>query len=318
MRNYDTPWQCLFCTHPNVGGAHPVDDPNRNPHRCVMCEAPRPRPPREVVPHVHDDNVIPTVGGDEQSCTCEFRGIDNDDDQFNLDAAIAASLDSGNVNALEGHCVKRGCRNVPHSNGLCVECLILEVDVLREELEVANQMISYLQKELGAAVGLTEMGSSTVFHHTDNNNNKRDWSLNISDDRSNRKVGKDGEDEFDDLNVSSILNVTGMSADGKTDVLSQLAADYDSIHHNVDIPISTPFLAPRRVDGLPNDIGTATSPLLNTRLFDTTTTTKEKKKKKKKTTKNKKKKKKGYVGTMGLRGATADEANEMIAHGELI
>ena len=93
MRNYDTPWQCLFCTQPNVGGAHPVDDPNRNPHRCVMCEAPRPRPPREVVPHVLDDNVIPTVGGDEQSFTCEFRGIDNDDDQFNLDAAIAASLE---------------------------------------------------------------------------------------------------------------------------------------------------------------------------------------------------------------------------------
>jgi hypothetical protein len=181
-------------------------------------------------------------------------------------------------------------------------------------------MISYLQKELRAAVGLTEMGSSTIFHHTDNNNNKRDWSLNISDDRSNRKVGKDGEDEFDDLNVSSILNVTGMSADGKTDVLSQLAADYDSIHHNVDIPTSTPFLAPRGEDGLPNDTGTATSPLLSTRLFSTTTTTKdkEKKKKKKKTTKNKNKKKSGYVGSMRLRGATADEENEMIAHGELL
>ena len=171
MRNYDTPWQCSLCTYSNDGGAHPVDDSSKNPHRCLMCEASRPLPPREVVPHVHDDNVIPTVGGDD-----EFRGIDNDDDQFNLDAAIAASLDSGNVNslegdsgnvnALEGHCVKRGCRNVPHSNGLCVDCLILEFDVLREELEVANQMISYLQKELGAAVGLTEMGSSTVFPGT--------------------------------------------------------------------------------------------------------------------------------------------------------
>jgi hypothetical protein len=289
-----------------------------------MCETPRPLPPREVVPHVHDDNVIPTVGGDEQSFTFEFRGIDNDDDQFNIDAAIAASLDSGNVNALGGHCVKRGCRNVPHFNGLCVDCLILEYDAQREELVVANQKINSLQKELGAAVCLTEMGSSTVFHHTDNNNNKRDSSLNISDDRSNRKAVKDGEEEFyldDDL--SSILNVTGMSADGKTDVLSQLVADYDNTHHKVDIPISTPFLAPRGDVSVPNDTGTATSPLLNTRLFSTTTTTKEKKKKKKKKKKTTKKKEKNddcnnLIDRYHLKEATEEEKKEMLEHGKFV
>ena len=184
---------------------------------------------------------------------------------------------------------------------------------------MANVKICNLQDKLSAAVCLTDMGSSPICHHT--NSNKRESSLNISDDCSNRKAVKDGEEEFyldDDL--SSILNVTGTSvaSNENIDVLARLGANYnDSIHPNVDIHTPTPFLAPRGEDGLPNDTDTATSHLLNTRLFDTTTTTKEKKKKKKKkTTKNKKKK--GYVGTMGLREATADEANEMIDHGELI
>ena len=73
------------------------------------------------------------------------------------------------MNALVGHCVKRRCRNNALSQGLCVECLILEVDVLREELEVAKEMICNLQKKLSAAVCLTEMGSSPIFHHTNSN-----------------------------------------------------------------------------------------------------------------------------------------------------
>jgi hypothetical protein len=56
------------------------------------------------------------------------------------------------------------------------------------------------------------------------------------------------------------------------------------------------------------------SPIRSNRLFATTT---NKKKKKKKTTKKKTKKKNGYVGSLRLRGATADKENEMITHGEL-
>ena len=61
------------------------------------------------------------------------------------------------------------------------------------------------------------------------------------------------------------------------------------------------------------------SPIRSNRLFSTNEKEKKKKKKKKKKTTKKKtnKKKNGYVGSMFLRGATANEEKEMITYGEL-
>ena len=114
------------------------------------------------------------------------------------------------------------------------------------------------------------MESSFVCHHTINN--KRNSTLNLSNDHSDWKALKNGkEEEFDDLNISSILNETGTSvaSNENTDVLARLGADYnDSNHPNDGVYTRTPFLLPRE---------------------DATTTNKKKKKKMN-----------GYVGSLRL------------------
>jgi hypothetical protein len=94
---------------------------------------------------------------------------------------------------------------------------------------------------------------------------------------------------------------------------------HNSVTHNPDI--QSPLLSPW--GGSSSDIqtadksGTAMSPIRSNRLFSTNEKEKKKKKKKKKKKRTTNKKKNGYVGSMFLRGATANEEKEMIDHGEL-
>jgi hypothetical protein len=218
------------------------------------------------------------------------------------------------------YCENRGCPNVTHSHGLCVGCIVLQHEALLEEV-ATRSMIDDLRHRLDAEISIN---AAANLHAMQSNCHKRDSTLDISADRSNQKASRrDGleEDVTDEMNNTRTSGFGGdLSSIGES---SSILDDIDlatwledrfnnNVAHNAGI--QPPFLLMLPRGGINEPID-ADTPIQSNRLFATTA---KKKKKKKKTTKNKKKKKKGYVGSMGLRGATAEEANEMITHGELI
>jgi hypothetical protein len=125
-----------------------------------------------------------------------------------------------------------------------------------------------------------------------NHTNKRNSSFNIS-----RKALKQ-DDSIGDMSdeLSSILNITG------TNTLLDISLDGGSssiVVDNGDNVLATLFGGGTNHHRVTHNVGTSSQFLSH-----------RKKNKKKK-------KKKGYVGSLKLQGATANEESEMIDHGEL-
>jgi hypothetical protein len=187
------------------------------------------------------------------------------------------------------------CPNKAIARNLCLDCLLTTIDELR------------------AAVNLTVMRDSTV------NDSEED----DSDEMSNTRRADFGGDLSSIGGNSSLrgdLSSFGVSSSIVDDnvVATLKGRSHNSVTHNPGIqsPLLSPWGGSSSVIQTAGKSGTAMSPIHSNRLFSTNE--KEKKKKKKKTTKKKtNKKKNGYVGSMFLRGATANEEKEMITHGEL-
>jgi hypothetical protein len=138
------------------------------------------------------------------------------------------------------------------------------------------------------------------------NKHETSYQLSVAEDRRQKKT-KNTNDEFNDSNNDDEFTQVDIDAA----IAASLKCSAKRDHDNNDLNVSQRVMSDVRwLDpNAPPSTPPSTPP----------TTASSTKKKKKKTTKNKKKKKKsGYVGSMSLRGATADEENEMITHGELL